>query len=508
MSIHGSDSEAISQGVSDVSSDLPREIIGDLARALSETQDFVALLDDRGNIRWANDALAVRHGLGSDDLIGQSFQSLLDPDLGDLAQEVLIAVINDGFFNGELLVSSAGGSIPAYVMATYIPPTRSGDDFGILFVAHDRSLEKTREEEARRRREFLSKIIRRAPLGIFCMDLKGEITIVNDSFREMAARIGIEIKTGNSIASLKEKLNPELIAVIEAGLQGRQADFGDTPLLAGNHPRPVVNIMANPIVSPDGYTEGLVVILEDRTEKVRIAEKLRETDRLSSLGILAAGVAHEVNNPLAGIIGIMEVLRKEAGEKGMDDDGFERMSANLKRIENIVRGLLDFSRKRINIVRDIDINEIVDRTGAFFRLQPRFKGINISTQLCGELPIVRGDPDQIEQVLQDLIINSAQAIENEGRITISTDYDNAAREVIIRIKDNGCGIPLENLDKIFEPFFTTKGPSQGTGLGLAVSLSLVHQHGGTIIVEETSNKGTIFAVRLPVSRDIQKNEEP
>ena len=489
-----------------MSSDPPNKIMSDLAKALSEKQEFVALLDGRGNIRWANDALAVRHGTSSNDLVGQSFQSLLDPNLGDLAQEILIAVINDGFFNGELLISSAGGSIPAYVMATYIPSALDSNDFGILFIAHDRSLEKTREEEARRRREFLSKIIKRAPLGIFCMDLKGIITIVNDSLCEMVARIGIEIKTGDSISYLREKLNPELIAIIEAGLQGSQADYGDTPLLAGDHPRPVVNMMVSPIVSPDGYMEGLVVILEDRTEKVRIAEKLRETDRLSSLGILAAGVSHEINNPLAGIMGIMEIVRKEAVEKGTDDEGFERISDNLKRIENIVRGLLDFSRKRINIIRDIDINELVDKTGVFFRMQPRFKWINISTQLCCELPIVRGDPDQIEQVLQDLILNSAQAIDSEGKIIISTDYDGVAREVIIRVKDTGCGIAPEHLDKIFEPFFTTKEPGQGTGLGLAVSFSLVHQHGGTIAVEETSKKGTTFAIRLPVSKDIHKNK--
>jgi len=480
-----------------MSSDIMPDISSELLRALTIGQEFVALIDNRARIIWVNDALASKHGLSPIDFSGRDFGSLLDSNLSDLAREILINTINEGSFHGELLMSGLQGSFPAQVIVSYIPPIITGGDSKILFIAHDRSQVKPIEEETRKRRVFLSTIIRRAPLGIFCLDLNGEITTINDSMSDMASLVGIDIKTGDSIFRFKEYLNPVLLTVIEAGLSGKQTDFGDTPLLADKHSRLMVNIMGTPLRSPEDNLEGMMIILEDRTEKFRIAEKLREADRLASLGVLAANIAHEVNNPLTGIMGILEIMRNESSKKGIDDEPFERISSNLDRIKNIVRGLLDFSRKKINVIKDFDINEVVEKTASFFRMQPRFKWIEIKCETRSDIPLTRGDPGQIEQVLQDLLLNSAQAIKDDGKIIISTDHDPSSREVIIKIKDNGCGIPLEHLDKIFEPFFTTREHDQGTGLGLAVSQTLVNQHGGSIYVEETSLKGSTFVIRLP-----------
>jgi len=480
-----------------MSSDIMPDISSELLRALTIGQEFVALIDNRARIIWVNDALASKHGRSPIDFSGKDFGALLDSNLSDLAREILINTINEGSFHGELLMSGSQGSFPAQVIVSYIPPIIKGGDFKILFIAHDRSQVKPIEEETRKRREFLSTIIRRAPLGIFCLDLNGEITTINDSMSDMASRAGIDIKTGDSIFQFKEYLNPVLLTIIEAGLSGKQTDFGDTPMLADKHSRLMVNIMGTPLRSPEGNLEGMMIILEDRTEKFRIAEKLREADRLASLGVLAANIAHEVNNPLTGIMGILEIMRNESSKKGIDDEPFERISSNLDRIKNIVRGLLDFSRKKINVIKDFDINEVVEKTASFFRMQPRFKWIVIKCETRSDIPLIRGDPGQIEQVLQDLLLNSAQAIKDDGKIIISTDHDPSSREVIIKIKDNGCGIPLEHLDKIFEPFFTTREHDQGTGLGLAVSQTLVNQHGGSIYVENTSSKGSTFVVRLP-----------
>lgn len=497
----GQISRKTSEGDRHVAVDSNREIEDILLRALSYGNEFAALIDNRAKICWANNALAKKHDLEPENLIGSQFNKLLDSNLSDLAQEILITAINEGLFFGELLMSSSDRSFTAQVAVSYVPPSKHGDDFHILFLAHDRSAIQPLEEEARKRRGFLSTIIRRAPLGIFCLDTKGEITIINDSMLDMSSRAGIILKTGDSIFNSGEKLNPVLMTVIEAGLKGTQTDFGDSPLLSEPHTRLMVSIMGTPIVSPEGNLEGVMIILEDRTEKFRIAEKLREADRLASLGVLAANIAHEVNNPLTGIMAILQILRDESIAKGIEDEPFERISSNLDRIKNIVRGLLDFSRKKISVIRNFEINDVVERTVSFFRMQPRFKWIPIEC-ILNEVPTIKGDTGQIEQVLQDLILNAAQAIGEEGKIIISTGYDNSSREVLIKIKDNGSGISPENLDKIFEPFFTTKDTYQGTGLGLAVSRTLVNQHGGTLYVEETSLKGSTFVIRLPISKDV------
>jgi two-component system NtrC family sensor kinase len=473
----------------------------DILRALDLSQDFAALISGHARILWVNKSLAERFGSSQEDLIGLEFDKLFHPSLKDLSEEILISSVNEGGHRSEMLMSGKDGPFPAFVSSSFISPvSMQSDDFSLLIIASDITREKSMEEEIRKRRKFLYAIISKSPIGIFCLDRDKKITVLNDALNLFLLKNGIDLQIGENIMQYDGNLNDQIMTLIDDGLKGGQDDLDNIPLFSGDKPRPIVHVIGSPLISVSGDIEGLVVLVEDKTEKLRITEKLMEADRLASLGILAAGVAHEVNNPLTGIMGIIGSLKDEATKKGIDKEPFERIQSNLERIRDIVRSLLEFSHKKIDIIKEVDINELVKRTYSFFKLQPGFKWISLEINLTDSIPGMRGDPGHIEHVLQNLILNASQAIKDDGKIIISTDFDPPAGEIIIRVEDNGCGISAEDIDKIFEPFFTTKSPDQGTGLGLAVSYSLIRQHGGSIVVEKTSPKGTTFAIRLPTSK--------
>lgn len=477
----------------DPSNDITKQII----RSLNLSSVLAALIDNRGNIVWINQRMIERLGKSSEALLNQHFAILLDPNLGDLAEDVLITSINEGSFQSELLMAAHDQTFPAFVTASYIP-LEDETDFCFLFIAIDRTSEKVLEEEARKRREFLYTIIRRSPLGIFCLDTDGKFTIINDAMSELIEKANLEIRQNQHFESSTDKLNPSVVELIQKGLKGESFEISDIPLLSKEQSKPVVSVMSSPIRSPAGKLEGLAVLIEDRTEKIRLAEKMQEADRLSSIGILAAGVAHDVNNPLSGLMGVIGSMKKGAIEKGIDPEYFERIQTGLDRISNIVQSLNILSRKKIGEITELDINALIEKTVEFFRMQPKFEDHQIIISPADDIPHIRGDTVHLEQVLQNLIINAADANGEEGTISIETSHDKTADEVIIRIIDTGCGIESENLDKVFEAFFTTKEPGKGTGLGLAVSRSLILQHGGSIYIEKTGAEGTTFAIRLPV----------
>jgi len=473
------------------------ELANSIVRAFQASHDFIALIDSDARIVWANDALAAKHGTGSDNLTGQHFNKLFDSNLADLTQDILITIINDGFFHGELFMHGEDASFPASVSASIVPCEDSDYDFMILFFASDRTYLKQHEEEARKRKEFFGTIISRAPVGIFCLDIDGNLTVINNVMLKMGKKAEIHLREGKNIDKYKDMFNPKIIEVIEKGLLGRKSDLENIPLLADDRSKPIVNIIGAPVFSPEGGIEGVAVLIEDRTEKILIEEKLQETSKLASIGEIAAGVAHTINNPMTTITGRIEMMKMKAEKNHRNTESIDIILHNLERISQIAKGLLDYSRKDVDVEGEVNINDLVKQTVLFFL--PHYTWINIDTGLDPDMPVISCDSGKIEQVLHDLFLNAVQAVGKKGSITFSTEFDTAAKEIVIRITDTGSGIAEKNLDKIFDLFFTTKDPGKGTGLGLPVSMTIIKQHGGTIVVEETSEKGTTFAIRLPIS---------
>ena len=226
-------------------------------------------------------------------------------------------------------------------------------------------------------------------------------------------------------------------------------------------------------------------------------KELLRQEKLASMGQMAAGVAHEINNPLGTILLYSDMLYKETPENDSRRDDLKMIINETNRCKTIVANLLNFAHQQEILLQDTDVQGLLDAVINKIVNQPRYKGIDFVRHFDSELPIIQADPAQLEQVFSNLFNNSADAMENKGMITISTHLlENALVE--IRVADTGCGIPQENLGKLFAPFFTTKPAARGTGLGLSIVHGIIRAHHGQITIQSQVGQGTIVIVTLPV----------
>jgi two-component system NtrC family sensor kinase len=244
--------------------------------------------------------------------------------------------------------------------------------------------------------------------------------------------------------------------------------------------------------------------LKERDERLKeyAHQQIMKSERLATLGQLAAGVAHEINNPLGAILMYAHLSLEEIPSEDPRHKNLEKVVEEATRCKNIVRGLLDFARQSEPNVEETDVNEILKRTLSLLRNQALFQNIKIITRLSPSLPKAMMDSGQIQQVFTNIILNAAEAMDGEGELTVVTRTTNGDGFIEIQITDNGCGIPRENYEKIFDPFFTTKEVGRGTGLGLAVSFGIIARHQGTIEVESDVGKETTFIIRLPLKAEL------
>lgn len=226
-------------------------------------------------------------------------------------------------------------------------------------------------------------------------------------------------------------------------------------------------------------------------------QELLHKEKLASMGQLAAGVAHEINNPLGTIMLFADVMYNEADRDDPRRKDLEMIINETTRCKNIVGSLLNFARQQKVMVQDTDVDAILDQAIVEVEHQPSFDGIEINREFSADLPVIQADPEQLIQIFVNLLNNAAEAISGEGTITIATQPI-GHQWVEINISDTGIGIPEEYLDKLFTPFFTTKPPGKGTGLGLSIVYGIVKMHRGQIITQSEVGKGSTFTIILPV----------
>lgn len=246
---------------------------------------------------------------------------------------------------------------------------------------------------------------------------------------------------------------------------------------------------------------GMASALQERQRELRhrTEEQIGKAERLAMIGRLAAGVAHEINNPLGGIMLFSNLMLRKAPKQGTERENLERISNEAKRCQRIVQGLLDFARRRDPKVEVLDVREVIEKTLQLVENQAMFLNIELVRRYQDGCPSVRIDAGQIQQVLINLVVNAVEAMKGKGRLTISVGSEEAGGSVRLSVADTGCGISEENLERLFEPFFTTKEVGHGTGLGLSISRGIVENHGGSIWAESKVGEGTTFNIRLPVA---------
>jgi PAS domain S-box-containing protein len=257
-----------------------------------------------------------------------------------------------------------------------------------------------------------------------------------------------------------------------------------------------------PLTDSQGKIIGTCTIGHDSTNEVQLMEKLIQSEKLAALGKLAAGVAHEINNPLTGILSYAESISEELDKNHPLQEDIAIIIRETLRCRDIVRNLLDFAKQYTPKFEIVDPNKIVNQALDLVHRLPQFKDIEIVVYLDEKIPKIKADAKQIQQVILNFLINAADAMKYKGKITISTEYYRQQKKCIISVEDTGPGIPENLMDKIFEPFFSTKSTS---GLGLAVSWGIVERHHGTIEVDTAPTGGAIFKILLPAYFEFESN---
>lgn len=258
----------------------------------------------------------------------------------------------------------------------------------------------------------------------------------------------------------------------------------------------------------------MIVVQQERSnrEQAQLNEELIQSSKMAALGKLAAGVAHEVNNPLAVIrekAGWMRDLLEEEDVKASPnfkefEDAVDKIEQHVERAGNVVHRMLGFARRMEPVCNDLYINDVIRQTTAFLDNEIRFRNIELVWNLDPDLPTIQSDASQIQQVVLNLFNNAIDAIDRNGHITVTTGFDPGLEQVVISLRDDGPGMEKEVQKRIFDPFFTTKKVGEGTGLGLSISYSIINKLGGSIRFESEVGQGTEFIIHLPVKHHDRK----
>lgn len=244
----------------------------------------------------------------------------------------------------------------------------------------------------------------------------------------------------------------------------------------------------------------MAAALRERDEELKNQTnlKLMRSEKLAALGRMAAGIAHEINNPLTGVLMYGYILLENMPHDSQERKDMETIINETTRCREIIRDLLDFSRENVPEKKPVEINQVIDKAVSIIDKKLYFEKIEIVRDFSDALPGVPADSNQLQQVFINLFLNAVEAMPDGGRLVIRTAPGGDNMNVIIKITDTGTGIPPENTDKIFDPFFTTKEIGKGTGLGLAVTYGIIQKHGGQIVFESEPGRGTSFTIKLPV----------
>jgi two-component system, NtrC family, sensor kinase len=345
--------------------------------------------------------------------------------------------------------------------------------------------------EIARLKDFSENIVESLNVGVLAVDLDGIVESWNTRMEQLFG-VARQEAVGRQLSSLlPEELAREIVA------------RGDAEQITGIYKQRLhhqgrlltLNVSITPLVSKSSERIGRLLLFDDVTQRERMEEQMSQTEKLTSLGLLAAGVAHEVNTPLAVISNYIQMLAKQMPEGDPRQSIIEKIVKQTFRASEIVNNLLNFSRTGAAEAADVDVNRVVEETLSLVAHPLKTSQIRVVKQLGEPLPLVRGSANKLQQVFLNLFLNARDAMPSGGMLEVRTAAHNGSVEV--EVADTGGGIAREHIHRIFDPFFTTKASGRGTGLGLSVSYGIIKEHSGKIDVRSTPGKGTSFHVEFP-----------
>ena len=348
--------------------------------------------------------------------------------------------------------------------------------------------------EIARLKDFSENIVESLNVGVLAVDLEGIVESWNTRMEQLFG-VARQEAVGRQLRSL---LPEELVEEIVARGDQEQVTGIYKQRLQHQGKALTLNVSITPLVSKSAERIGRLLLFDDVTQRERMEEQMSQTEKLTSLGLLAAGVAHEVNTPLAVISNYIQMLAKQMPDGDPRQTIIEKIVKQTFRASEIVNNLLNFSRTGAAEATDIDVNRVVEETLSLVSHPLRTSQIQVVKHLGEAIPAVRGSANKLQQVFLNLFLNARDAMPGGGLLEVRTGTHNGSVE--IEVVDTGAGIPREHIHRIFDPFFTTKANGRGTGLGLSVSYGIIQEHSGKIDVRSTPGKGTSFHVEFPAVR--------
>jgi PAS domain S-box-containing protein len=415
-------------------------------------------------------------------------------------------------FNYEATLKNKAGKRSHVDITT--SPLRSGNNeiIGLLEIITDLTEHKRLWEKLREERDKAQQYLSVARVMIKALNREGEITLINKRGCEVLGYEEEEIIGRNWFdLCVPEKVREEVKKVFRKLIAGdlEVSEYYENPILTRDGEERIIAWKNTIVRNKAGDIIGSLSSGEDITERKRAEEELIRSERLASVGQLAAGVAHEVNNPLAGILVYIKLLLKRHKQNKLQTEEtkkqLEKIGKETERCSRIIKNLLDFSRQTEVKLRPVDVDKVIEATFSIIGHQISLENIRTEKKLCTSLPPVLVDFDQIQQALMNIVLNAAQAMPNGGDLTITTSIakgvkigDSIRDAIRIDVSDTGVGISKENLGKLFTPFFTTKEKGKGVGLGLSVVHGIVERHHGKIEIKSNPGAGTTFSIYLGI----------
>ena len=363
------------------------------------------------------------------------------------------------------------------------------------------------ETEAQRR--FTAQIIDSLPVGLYVIDREYRIQAWNTKRETGMQGVSREEALGRTIFEILHRQPAELLRVEfeDVFRSGRMQQFQMESHASGELRTYRITKIPMRMEGDAGAVTHVITIGEDISDWREAQERFAQAEKLAAIGTLAAGVMHEINNPLATIGASAEAISFRVADGAIGTEAFATelretlavIEHEVRRCSGIVSGLLDFSRPTSTQKEPLDLDAVIDKTLFLLKNHSRFKRLTVHAQLARALPPVNGSEEQLIQVFMALLLNAMDAMEGQGRgaITLRTRVDATMGDVVAEVVDEGMGIRSAELNKIFEPFYTTKPPGRGTGLGLSICYALVAEHGGRIEVDSEVGKGSVFRIILP-----------
>jgi PAS domain S-box-containing protein len=489
---------------------MPNEFVDNILASMDEG---VLTIDQDARIITFNRAAEKITGYKKEEVLHEKCYRVLKSSLckGKCAGKRTLET-GGSMFNYEATIKNKTGK-EIYVDITTSPLRSSNNKIiGLLEIITDLTEHKRLWEKLREERDKAQQYLSVARVIIVALNREGQITLINKRGCEVFGCAEGELLGKNWFDfCIPEDAREELRTVFQRLIAGEVgvAEYYENRILVRGGEERTVSWKNTVLTDEAGNITGTLSSGEDITDRKRTEAELIRAEKLASVGQLAAGVAHEVNNPLAGILVYIKLLLKKYEQNKLQTEEtkkqLEKIAKETERCSRIIKNLLDFSRQTEVSLRPVDINKVVEATFSIIGHQISLEDIKVEKKLGMSLPLIRVDFDQIQQALMNIILNAAQAMPNGGDLTITTSVtrgvkigDSTRDAIRVDISDTGVGIPKENLGKLFTPFFTTKGKGEGVGLGLSVVHGIIERHHGKIEIESDPGTGTTFSIYLGI----------